>query len=303
MSRLYEALKGANRTRKNGSGRESLWDALDLNGTDAAPDTETVRAPSQSEAIPLPGHSTTDSAAATDLEVPVIEIEPHEFGIRTKAGLDQKSRLLPHSVNPMIADYYRRLRTKILQQRDLKPFRSLVVTSAVPQEGKTVTVMNLALSFSSLPDFRVLVVDGDFRRGSVGKWLGVSNEQPGLSNLFCGTARLQDVVLKSDEVPMDFIVSGTEGIRDLHPSHFGGHFQQLSEMYDLVLIDSPPVNLLADAHLLAAHADAVLLVVRAFSTTRKSLEKAMQELAPFRMIGAVLNAGLAQKAYRYYRQY
>jgi capsular exopolysaccharide synthesis family protein len=175
-----------------------------------------------------------------------------------------------------------------------------VVTSAAPQEGKTVTVLNLALSFASLPDFKVLVIDGDLRRGTLGRWLGVPDERPGLSNLLAGTAQLEDVVLKSDEVPMHFMVRGTEEVRDLHPSHFNGHFQKLGEMYDLVLIDSPPVNLLADVQLLAANADGVLLVARAFSTTRKSLEKAAQELAPFRVIGAVLNAGVEQKAYGYY---
>ena len=303
MSRLYEALKGANRNRKNGNGRESLWDALDLNGTDAAPDAAENGAPKEDAAVPLNGPMPLNSTAAVDLEMPVVEIEHHEFGTETKVGLDQRARLLPHSANPMLADYYRRLRTKMLQQRDQNPFRSVVVTSAAPQEGKTVTVLNLALSFSSLPDFKVLVIDGDLRRGTLGKWLGVSDEQPGLSNLFCGTAQLEDVVLKSDEVPMHFMVSGTDEIRDLSPSHFGGHFQKLSEMYDLVLIDSPPVNLLADVQLLAANADAVLLVARAFSTTRKSLEKAAQELAPFRVIGAVLNAGVAQRAYRYYGHY
>jgi len=303
MSRLYEALKGANRNRKNGNGRESLWEALDLNGTEVAADVPDSETPSEIAVEPLNGHSSIEPAAAVELEMPLVEIGQQEFGIKTSAGLDEKARLLPHSANPMLADYYRRLRTKILQQREQKPFRSLLVTSAAPQEGKTVTVMNLALSFCSLPDFKVVVVDGDLRRGTLGKWLGVSDDQPGLSNLFRGTARLEDVVLKSDQVPMHFIVSGNEEIRDLHPSHFAGHFEKLGEHYDLVLIDSPPVNLIADVQLLAANADAVLLVARAFSTTRKSLEKAAQELAPFRIIGAVLNAGVGQRAYRYYGHY
>jgi len=303
MSRLYEALKGANRNRRDGSGRASLWDALDLNETEAAAEAPQTAAPKENPPAPFNGHMSTAPAATADLESQLIVNETHEFGVKTSAGLDQKARLLPHSAHPMLADYYRRLRTKILQQKEQKPFRSLVVTSAAPQEGKTVTVMNLALSFCSLPNFKVVVVDGDFRKGTLGKWLGVDDAQPGLSNLFCGTARLEDVVLKSDEIPMDFIVAGTEEIRDLHPSHFGGYFQKLGEIYDLVLIDSPPVNLIADVQQLAANADAVLLVARAFSTTKKSLEKAAQELSPFRIIGAVLNAGVGQKAYRYYGQY
>lgn len=296
MSRIYEALKGASRSRKPATGSESLWEALDFKG---------AVAPAELPVIGVPDAGDTDDSlsARMRLDVPVPVPEHHDLGIETKAGLDQKARLLPHAVNPALADSYRRLRTKILQQRDIKPFRSLVVTSAAPQEGKTVTVLNLALSFSILPDFKVLVIDGDLRRGTLGNWLGVKDGQPGLSELFTGSAQLEDVVLKSDKVPMHFMVRGNEEIRDLHPSHFGRHFQTLTEMYQLVLIDSPPVNLLADVQLLAANADAVLLVARAFSTTRKALEKATQELAPFRVIGAVLNAGVAQKSYRYYGQY
>jgi Mrp family chromosome partitioning ATPase len=137
----------------------------------------------------------------------------------------------------------------------------------------------------------------------MGDWLGVSEEQPGLSNLVDGSATLEEVVLKSNQIPMHFMVRGTSEIHDLRPSHFSNYFRRLGEIYDLVLIDSPPVNLLADVQLLAANSDAILLVARAFATTRKSLEKATQELAPFRIIGAVLNAGVAQRSGQYYGYY
>ena len=307
MSRLYEALKEASRNRGKAEGPSRLWEALDINGIPAAevPERAPVeRAPAESrEAAPLPlnGHSVEPAAvevAAAELEVPA-----HELGREAEAGLDQHAKLLPYAVNPTVVDHYRRLRTKILQQQEAQPFRSLVVTSASPKEGKTITVMNLGLSFSTLPSFKVLVIDGDLRRGTLGSLLGVDDEQAGLSDLFNGTATLDEVVLKSDRVPMHFMVRGRDQVRDLHPSHFAGHFQKLSELYDLVLIDSPPVNLLADVQLLAANSDAVLLVARAFSTTRKSLEKAAQELAPFRVIGAVLNAGVTQRSSRYYGYY
>jgi len=71
----------------------------------------------------------------------------------------------------------------------------------------------------------------------------------------------------------------------------------------LVLMDSPPVNLVADAQLLAAGCDAVLLVARAFATTRKALEKAVQDLSPFRVIGTVLNRGMRADLYRHYKSY
>jgi capsular exopolysaccharide synthesis family protein len=303
MSRLYEALKAATSKPGNRNGHEKLWDALNVSGLEIpAQDVRT-------EPAYQPGALNGNHAAPVDIEEPAPPLEADKseaepvLATEATAGLDQNARLLPYAVNPSVVDHYRRLRTKILQQGEVKPFRSLLVTSASPQEGKTVTVMNLALSFSTLPNFKVIVIDGDLRRGTLGSWLGVSDDQPGLSNLFQGSAKLEDVVLKSDHVPMHFMVRGRAQVADLHDSHFAGHFKRLSEIYDLVLIDSPPVNLLADVQLLAANSDAVLLVARAFKTTRKSLEKAAQELASFRIVGAVLNAGLINKSGRYYGYY
>jgi Mrp family chromosome partitioning ATPase len=71
----------------------------------------------------------------------------------------------------------------------------------------------------------------------------------------------------------------------------------------LVLVDSPPANVLVDVQMLAANTDAVLLVARAFSTSRKAFERAVQELSPFRMIGAVLNAGVPPHSKRYHGYY
>src|SRR6185436_1365853 len=108
-----------------------------------------------------------------------------------------------------------------------------------------------------------------------------------------GSAPLEDVVLESPDLPMHFILRGNSQAHDLESSHYAAPFRKMSEIYDLVLVDSPPVNVITDAQLLAANCDAVLLVARAFSTTRKALEHAVQNLQSFRMIGTILNAGEA----------
>ena len=219
-----------------------------------------------------------------------------------EVALDPSARLIPHAVKS-VAENYRRLRTKILQLQEEKGFRSLVVTSATPQEGKTVTVLNLGLSLATLPSFKVLVMDGDLRRGSLGNWLGVNAQCPGLSNLIEGTVQLDEVILKSDRIPIHVITRGNTQVPDLHSSELSEHFQRLNELYDLVLVDSPPVNLIADVQLLAASCDAVLLVARAFSTSKKDFERAVRELQRFKVIGTVLNAGGSQDYYRYAGDY
>jgi capsular exopolysaccharide synthesis family protein len=180
-----------------------------------------------------------------------------------------------------------------------------MVTSPRPREGKTVTTLNLALSFSLLPSFRVIVVDGDLRRSAMGKWLGAT-DQAGLSNLIDGSARLNDVIFQADDTSLHFITSGTSKAQPaelLQSPVLSRHLRSIAEKFDLVLIDSPPLDLITDAQLLASGCDAVLLVARAFSTTRKSLEKAAQDLQPFRVIGTVLNGGTHGRLYQGYKSY
>ncbi len=300
MSRFYEALKGSSPGQSGNGGAA----ATKLAGTAPAPDFD------------------LSGGAPTAGRIEALEMSPVEnggkflqavapngsFGSHADVALDQSARLIPHAVDSSVVEHYRRLRTKIMQQQTTKPFRSLLVTSPNPGEGKSVTVLNLGLSFAMLPSFRVVVVDGDLRKGTMGRWLGVE-ERPGLSNLLDGSAKLEDVVLKSDESPMYFVVSGTSSEQPaelLNTTSLSAHFKQLGEHFDMIVVDSPPVNLITDTQLLAASCDAVLLVARAFSTKRKAFEKTVQDLAPFRVIGTILNGGVEPRRYGYgysYRGY
>ena len=285
MSRFYNALKVASFQK---------------------PETEPREAPKHPETL-IPESSGTDGSKA--VAIPSLEsefggrpsgvAEDSFFGTHADVELDQSARLIPHAVDSAVVEYYRKLRTRIMQEHASKPFRSLVVTSPNPAEGKSVTVLNLGLSFAMLPNFRVVVVDGDLRKGSLGKWLGVS-DRPGLSNLIDGSAKLEDVVLKCDESPMAFVVHGTSKAAPaelLNSADLGGYFRRLGEHFDLIIVDSPPVNLITDTQLLAAGCDAVLLVARAFATKRKALEKTVQDLASFRVIGTILNGGIKRGGY------
>jgi capsular exopolysaccharide synthesis family protein len=307
MSRFYNALREASRWQPS---KESGWDGLT-----PPSETESAAAPSSPEATAAPAATAAATATATQVEAPPIHVFEEEFqafstppetaprrgffGRQADVNLDQKARLIPHAVDPGVVEHYRKLRTKIMQQYTTKAFRSLVVTSPNPGEGKSVTALNLGLSFAMLPNFRVVVVDGDLRKGSLGRWLGVT-DRPGLSNLIDGSAKLEDVVLKSDESPMCFVVRGTSEVSPgelLNSADLSTHFRHLSEHFDLIVVDSPPVNLITDTQLLAASCDAVLLVARAFSTTQKAFQKTVQDMAPFRVIGTILNGGIKSKGY------
>ena len=297
MSRFYDALKEASRRQSpsgNGNGNGTIHLPVEVNG-DAGMNAGT--------AAPLP----------VAIEPLPVETEPDHWpepprngtGVHVHSALDRTARVIPHMADTAVVEHYRRLRTKLLQEHEARPFRVLMVGSPNPQEGKTVTAFNLALSFAMIPSCRVLIVDGDLRKGSLGKWLAVSGP-PGLSDLVEGTATVQDVILKSEELPIHFVLRGNSKVPAgelLNSAALKDYFQQMAEQFDVVIVDSPPLNLVTDAQLLANCCDAILLVARAFSTTRKAFEKTVQDLQQFRIVGTVLNGGTRIPNYRRYNDY
>jgi protein-tyrosine kinase len=244
--------------------------------------------------------------SAEALKQPSVDVVSQNglLGIPVTIAPDQKLRILPHSANPQLAEHYRIIRTNILQQRSSSAFRTLLVTSPSPQEGKTLTVLNLALTFAMLPSFRVLVVDGDLRNGNLGATLGLKDSL-GFSNFIESGAQLEDVILKCDTLPINFMMRGNAKLSPaelLQSPLLGEQIRKLSEHFDLVLIDSPPATMFADTKLLASVCDGILLVARAFSTTGTVLKQVCQDLQQFRIVGAVLN-GIETGSYQRYRYY
>lgn len=267
-----------------------------------------IPAPTQPERGTRAGAAPGSSQRHGDVESPKDATQPATGPAvpgKAQISFDPNARLITQAVDAAVVEHYRRLRTKILQQHAVKPFKSLLVASPSPQEGKTLTVLNLGLSFAMLPDFKVLVVDGDLRKGTIGKFLG-ADKQPGLNDLMEGTVQLSDVILRCPDLPIHFVVRGNSKVPPaelLNSPNVAGLFRRMTEEFDLVLVDSPPVNLITDAQLLAGYSDAVLLIARAFSTTSKELEQAARELSTFRIIGTVLNGGTRAQLYRGYSGY
>jgi capsular exopolysaccharide synthesis family protein len=212
-------------------------------------------------------------------------------GVKATATLGLKMPVIPHAVDSAVVEHYRRLRTKLLQQSAIKRFRSLLIASASAQEGKTITVLNLALTYAMLPSFRLLVVDGDLRQGGLGKYLGLDH-RPGLSNLIDGSTTEQEAHLDCSDIGFHVVVRGTSRTTPaelLQSEQLRKLLRRWEEQFDLVLIDSPPINLLTDTQLLADNIGAVLLVARAFTTRQKAFEKAIHDLSSCRLLGTVLN--------------
>jgi capsular exopolysaccharide synthesis family protein len=196
---------------------------------------------------------------------------------------------------------YRALRTRLMRMRSAQGLRSVVITSSVQGEGKTLTALNLALSCAQLHEMRVLLIDGDVRTRGLTRTLG-SPSGPGLSEVLVGECDPDKAILATDSPNLYVLSSGQASLppAELFASR---RWQELlswcNESFKLVVVDSPPVLNLADVELITAACDGVLMVVRAQHTRRDVLRNAARQIDTKKLLGMVYNA--AEKSHHNYQ--
>jgi capsular exopolysaccharide synthesis family protein len=203
------------------------------------------------------------------------------------------------------SEAYRSLRTAILLSCAGDAPKVLLVTSALPQEGKTTTSINLAIVLAQ-QGRRVLLVDGDLRRPSIHRSFGFRST-PGLSEALAGREKLDRIIHQTSTLPNLFIVPA--GSTPPHPAEllsstvFTSFLQQWRQEFDHVVIDTPPVLSVTDAVLLSVISDRVVIVIRAGKTTRTALRRSRALLGQVQanVLGVVINAvDLSSPDYYYY---
>jgi len=199
----------------------------------------------------------------------------------------------------------RTLRSRLYQIRATRELKKIVVTSALPAEGKTFIACNLAQVIVRQPDRRVLLIDGDMRCPRLHFALGAP-KGPGLTEYLRGEARLEEIVQHGGHENLCFIAAGAEVSNpgELAASHgLKKLLQIVSPMFDWIIIDTPPVLPVSDAQVMADLADGVLLVVRAAATNFEDAQKASREFRNKNLLGVVLNQAEESKKYGYYSEY
>jgi protein-tyrosine kinase len=197
---------------------------------------------------------------------------------------------------------YRALRTRILRLQAQKGLRSIVISSAVPGEGKTSTTANLALCCAQLNDMPVMVIDGDLRTRGLTTLLG-KVPSPGLGEILSGQASFEEAVRATDMGNLYVLGAGSSNTPP--PALYSGdRWKELigksAEHFKLIIVDSPPIVPLADFEQISAACDAVLAVVRTHHARKDILKKASGTIDPSKLIGVVLNASITdRKEFRY----
>lgn len=216
--------------------------------------------------------------------------------------LEQKN-LLTENSNFFVREAYKTLRTNVsFALSEAEGCKVIVVTSSVQGEGKSSTAANLAISYA-MADSRVLIIDCDLRRPKLSRLLQLS-AQAGLSNLLVNPALLPTAILPGPVDGMDVILAGDV---PPNPSELLGSSRMhklivaLRERYDYIILDSPPVNMVTDAVVLAPQSDGVLFLVRANHSERGAVIHAVEQLeyAKAKILGFVLNDIGMEKTHYY----
>ena len=190
------------------------------------------------------------------------------------------------------AEAFRQLRTNLqFVDVDRKP-RSIVVTSSVPQEGKSTTTCNLALALTQA-GLRVILVEADLRRPRLADYLGLEGAV-GLTDALVGRAHLDDLIQPWGDGTLQVLASGPTppNPSELLGSHqMGELLRELESRCDLVLLDAPPLLPVTDAAVLASHASGAIVIIRSGHTTREQARRAVEILraVDIHLYGAVLN--------------
>jgi capsular exopolysaccharide synthesis family protein len=208
----------------------------------------------------------------------------------------------------VISEQYKILRTNLLSIKKGTPPKTIVITSSIHSEGKTVTSLNLAVSLSQAVNKpKVLLIDSDMRKGRMMKYLGVPSRE-GFSEYLQGEKEVNDIVFQLEDIPnLSFIASGMvpeNPAELLASSRMKTVLQTVEAEFDFVLLDTPPIISVTDSGILGSQTDGVILVVQAGRTQRGIVRRAEELLyqSHTKVLGHVLTNieyHLPEYIYRY----
>jgi protein-tyrosine kinase len=299
MSRIYEALQKAESERK--SERREPEPRIPEHPVSAAIGAAAAVAEPE-ERIPEPTYTETyrEPYAARvigdSLDLSKVPMRPWAL------SLVQLPSLLDRGPS---VEQFRSLRSRIFELRDISPLKTILVSSGLPQEGKSFISTNLALSLARHKNSKVLLIDGDMRRYTLHQILGCESH-PGLADYLAGKATALEVMQRPEPLQasaagaaapllpnLTFIAGGNGGDKaaDLSGSpRFGELIRLAAPYFDWIIVDSSPVLPVSDAVNLARWCDGVLLVARGGVTKYSVAQRAQSELKASKVLGFVLNA-------------
>jgi capsular exopolysaccharide synthesis family protein len=256
------------------------------------------------DVVELPAESFPAEALSSDVQKD--ETAPADGGQASVASPPVFDHVDAHLAQKVVVDaqmesasreQYRRLAATLHRMQAESGLKAIMIGSAVASEGKTLTAANLALTLSESYRRRVLLVDADFRRPSQHEVFKV----PGTPGLMDGlkTGELSRLPVHRISSSLSLLTAGTptsDPMAALTSESMTHVLAEAREAFDWVIVDTPPVGLLADAHLLASMLDGTLLVVRAESTPFALVKHTVEVIGADHLLGVVLNGASERSA-------
>ena len=218
----------------------------------------------------------------------------------------QRRHILSKNSSFYVQEAYKTLRTNIRFFLSGDGCKRLCITSGLASEGKSITILNLAISFAET-GAKVLLIDADLRRPSLARLL-IENASPGLSNVLAGLCKPAEAIRTTAYPNLDVMFSGEI---PPNPSELLGNprmekmMEKLNSEYDYILVDTPPVGVVSDVCVMAQHLDGVLFLVRQNYTEKEAVSRGIKqlEIAGAKLMGFVLNGADKNRNSRYSRKY
>jgi capsular exopolysaccharide synthesis family protein len=224
---------------------------------------------------------------------------------KKQKNYDEKKRFEKDGKELIFLEQFKALRAKFEFQANMHSYKVVAVTSAIAEEGKTLTSANLAANLASVGRKKVLLIDTDMRKSDIAPMFNAPLK-PGLKEFLTGSASLDNIILSSNSAKGFSLISG--GGRGKVPSDllagesFRSFLQEMRSRFDIVLLDTPPILPVADTLSIRDQVDGFILIFRIEYTPYVMLQQALEEIGKNKIIGVVLNGVKLQK-YKYYQRY
>jgi capsular exopolysaccharide synthesis family protein len=203
------------------------------------------------------------------------------------------------------AEKLRLLALRLKNLREKRKLKKVLITSTMPDEGKSLITANLAVTLSRSKHLKTILLECDLRRPTLANIL-VGHALPGLSEYLQGSIDLDKVIYETEPSGFFFAPAGFPPVNPLElmqSNKFQTFLAQVAESFDWILIDSPPVLPLADTSLLMRASDGVLMIAREGITEKKPMQKALETIDPALLLGIVLNSSTNSDHENYYQRY
>jgi capsular exopolysaccharide synthesis family protein len=200
------------------------------------------------------------------------------------------------------AEAFRLLSVRLRELRQTRTLNKVLITSTVPREGKSTMAANLACTLAQKKEEKILLLEGDIRRPTLSQIFGLGSVT-GICQLLQGECTLADCIYQLEGTGIWIMPAGTTPatpLELLQSKKLSPLMDQLADLFNWVIVDSPPVLPLADTSIWSQMVDGILLVTRHGTTEKHQLKRGLQALEPSKVIGALLNGSQASTYSSYY---